>query len=329
MINIRTIGSGLYIGAAIAIIYLSLHSALATQLSDINNGDSGKSTFTITQPQSTSTSPNPGTKQPSVTSPFSSNGNGQTSAQTVSNTTGNWAGYAANGSNFTSVSGSWVVPQVVSSQETSADAAWIGIGGTSSSDLIQTGTQDVVTPDGQIETTAFYELLPDSSVTIPDVNVSPGDSISASITENGNNIWTITLTDNTNGQSFTGNAEYSSSMSSAEWIEEDPSDGANQQIPLDSFGSVNFTNTSATENGSNVNLTSSSAQALTMADESSQVLASTSTIGNDGSSFSVVRSSAVSGTGISEFNDNPWRWLRRGVPASGFGSGGSFTFRVY
>lgn len=318
----------MYLGAAAAIVYLSMHSALATQLANTNDGTSSKSTFTITQPQSLPTEPSTGTTQPNITSPYSSNGNGQTSAQTVSNTTSNWAGYAASGSDFTSVSGSWIVPQTSSSQETSADAAWIGIGGTSSSDLIQAGTQNVVTPGGQVVTTAFYELLPDSSVTIPNVSVSPGDSISASITENGSNIWTITLTDNTNGQTFTGNAEYDSSMSSAEWIEEDPSDGANQQIPLDSFGTVDFTNSSATENGNNVNLNSSNAQALTMAEEGGQVLASTSAIGNNGSSFSVSRSSVVSGSGISEFNESPWRWLRRGTPASGFG-GESLNFRIY
>ena len=162
-----------------------------------------------------------------------------TSAESTSNITSNWAGYAAESGTFTSVTGSWIVPTVNESGDTSADAAWIGIGGISSDDLIQVGTQNIVTPDGQVQSSAFYELLPDTSQPLNEININPGDSISASINEVSSGQWTISLVDNTNGQSFNQNVEYNSSLSSAEWIEEDPSDGTSE-IPFDNFGSINF-----------------------------------------------------------------------------------------
>src|SRR5581483_11427568 len=43
----------------------------------------------------------------------------------------NWAGYVAGGGGFSGVSGSWVVPAVVSGTP-GADATWVGVGGTNS-----------------------------------------------------------------------------------------------------------------------------------------------------------------------------------------------------
>jgi hypothetical protein len=65
------------------------------------------------------------------------------------NHSNNWAGYVATGGTFTSVSGSWIVPQV-NATGTSSDATWVGIGGTTSRDLIQTGTRAVVNSNGQV-----------------------------------------------------------------------------------------------------------------------------------------------------------------------------------
>ena len=44
-------------------------------------------------------------------------------------TSRNWSGYAARGEEFTSVSGTWVVPEVGLETPFGADAAWVGIGG--------------------------------------------------------------------------------------------------------------------------------------------------------------------------------------------------------
>ena len=52
----------------------------------------------------------------------------------------NWSGQILTGNTYTGVSGQWSVPAVVPSGSNEYSASWIGIDGTSSSSLIQTGT---------------------------------------------------------------------------------------------------------------------------------------------------------------------------------------------
>lgn len=152
------------------------------------------------------------------------------------NSSHNWAGYVSTGGNYTSVTGSWSVPQV-NATGMSADATWIGIGGITSNDLIQTGTQAMVN-NGEVSYQAWYEMMPASSRKIP-LTISPGDSITASVVQQSANQWTISLNDITTGQNYQTNVTYTSSLASAEWIEEMPVQGR-FFIPLDNFGSVQF-----------------------------------------------------------------------------------------
>src|SRR5580658_4257781 len=57
-----------------------------------------------------------------------------------SGTSRNWAGYDATNGSYTSVSGTWTIPNATGSGHTSADAEWVGIGGIANQDLIQSGT---------------------------------------------------------------------------------------------------------------------------------------------------------------------------------------------
>ncbi|HVY67507.1 MAG TPA: G1 family glutamic endopeptidase [Patescibacteria group bacterium] len=231
---------------------------------------------------------------------------GRTLAQTVppsainsgagSDSSYNWAGYVATGGGYTAVSGSWTVPQVQSTGGFSGDATWIGLGGISSNDLIQTGTQAIV-QNGSVSYQAWYELLPAYSQPVS-LAVTAGDSISAGIAQAGNNIWTITLRNNTTGQSYQTTVNYISSLSSAEWIEEMPSQGNNNFIPLDNFGTVQLSGAYASRNGQNLNLAQLSPQTLTMVNFGGQALAAVSAINSDGASFSVSRTTASSSSGI-------------------------------
>lgn len=258
-------------------------------------------------PSTSSTTPEPSATS-TPTNPITPN---VTSAASSGNITNNWAGYDATGGVFSGVSGSWTIPEVTGSDETSADATWIGVGGVSTNDLIQVGTQNVIAANGQVTASAFYELLPDVSQSLPGVSVNPGDAITASLTETSSGIWTISLTDTTDGSSYSGSVPYASSESSAEWIEEDPS-GAVNQIPFDNFGTVAINSGSATLNGNSVTIAGANGEALTMVNSAGQVLASTSTLGSDGASFSVTRSSAASVSASEQFNSDPGSWRRRG-----------------
>ncbi len=210
-----------------------------------------------------------------------------------SNLSYNWAGYQATGGTFTAVSGTWTVPAVPSANSTEADATWVGIGGVESHDLIQAGTQALINGSGAPAYQAWYEILPNTTQQVP-LSVSPGDSMTASIAEaaTGSGEWNVSIRDNTTGQSYSTTLSYNSSQSSAEWIEEMPSDGSSF-VPIDNFGTVSFTGATTVENGNTVSMTGAGATELTMVNGAQQALVTPSAIGSDGESFMVARSSAV------------------------------------
>ncbi|MFI5267604.1 MAG: G1 family glutamic endopeptidase [Chloroflexota bacterium] len=221
--------------------------------------------------------------QPSQPAPISTAPNDHRSA--------NWSGYEATGGKFTSITGTWTVPQA-SGDTPGADAAWVGIGGVDTHDLIQAGTQETTTGAGHVEYQAWIETLPHVSHNVP-LTVSPGDSVTVTLAEQSPGQWQIAMKDNTSGQAYNTTRQYASSESSAEWVEEAPS-SLRSVVPLDNFGAINFSGASATENGKTVNVSQASGQAITMINGAGQALASPSALGNDGSSFSVTRTPASS-----------------------------------
>lgn len=223
-----------------------------------------------------STSPLPLTFAPSVTS--------GSSAFSVSR---NWAGYGSTGGSFTSITGTWTVPHISSSGASALDATWIGIGGITSSDLIQSGTEDLVSRSGQVVHVAFFELLPNLPQQIP-AAVQSGDSITVAITERAVDQWQISFADTTNGQRYNITTHYHSSLSSAEWIEEAPARGG-KVLHLNNFGTVTFSNGSTLKNQSPVTIAQSNALPITMVNSKKQVLATPSSINANGAGFSVVR----------------------------------------
>ena len=238
-----------------------------------------------------STSPttpqNPATPaQPQTTTPSTGVNPADTS------TSRNWAGYVAAGQSYTSVSGTWTIPQPSSNPSTAGvGATWVGIGGVSTRDLIQAGTQDV-SSGGQSQFQAWIETLPQPSQQVP-LAVTPGDSVTVSITEQsaGSGVWNISFKNNTTGQAYQTTVHYMSSQSSAEWIEEAPS-AANRIVPLDSFGTIPFSAATTTANGQTIDLSQAGAQPVTMVNPNGQALAIPSGIASDGFSFSVARTSA-------------------------------------
>ncbi|MBV8086347.1 MAG: hypothetical protein JO247_16190 [Chloroflexi bacterium] len=209
----------------------------------------------------------------------------------------NWSGYSATGGKFTTVSGTWTIPQVAASNgQLGADAAWVGIGGTSTRDLIQAGTEETALSSGKVQYDAWIEMLPQYSHPIP-MPVHPGDSVTVTIAQQQSGDWQVSFKDNTTGGTYERTVQYNSSLSSAEWIEEAPSGGRGGIMPLDNFGSIQFSNASAVKDGQTVNLQQAGAQPITMINAGDQPLVTPSVIGNDGSSFTVTRTSNSSSTG--------------------------------
>jgi hypothetical protein len=150
----------------------------------------------------------------------------------------NWMGYnqgtlEQGGKLFNSITGDWTVPTATqhSAGQSAASSDWIGIGGgcidagctATDSTLIQTGTEQDVSSSGAASYSAWWEIIPAPSLTI-NMTVSPGDHMHASIAEvvPNSNLWTITLTDITRNESFSQTVPYTSTHTTAEWIEETP-----------------------------------------------------------------------------------------------------------
>ena len=201
-------------------------------------------------------------------------------------TSRNWAGYTASGGTFTTVSGAWVVPTVAADQRSALDATWVGIGGLTTHDLIQAGTQAEVA-GGQVRYSAWIELLPATAQTIP-LTVNAGDTIHVTIEQQRDGTWLITVRDSTNSQVYQQPLTYQSSRSSAEWIEEAPA-STRGILPLDNFGVVQFTDATAVRNGQQVTAAAAKALPVTMNGSNGQPLARPSGLAADGSSFSVTR----------------------------------------
>jgi hypothetical protein len=169
----------------------------------------------------------------------------------------NWAGYvdtAKAGGDFSSVSGSWVEPSANCTSGDGHAAFWVGLGGSGqSNELEQTGTEVDCSGAGQSTHFAWYELVPSAPVRL-DLAIHAGDHISAKVTVDGTNV-TISLADETSGQSATRTLGMSDpDTSSAEWIAEAPSQCDQtlqncQPLDLTDFGSVGFSDATATAGG--------------------------------------------------------------------------------
>jgi hypothetical protein len=205
----------------------------------------------------------------------------------------NWSGYTATEGGYTGVQATWTVPDIGLSSAAGIDAAWVGIGGVRSQDLIQAGTLRTILQNGATQTEAWVELLPRPPETVP-LTVDPGDTIRVSIDQQGPETWLIAFTNISRGQTYEVTRRYASSLSSVEWIEEAPSAGRRGTLPLDNFGTIRFSQASAVQDARVLSISQSGAHAITMITPGGQHLAEPSGIGADGESFSVTRTSTPS-----------------------------------
>ena len=129
-------------------------------------------------------------------------------------------------------------------------SSWIGIDGFNNSSLIQTGTeQDYY--NGSTHYDAWWEILPAAETVITNMIVKPGDHMTASIKNDGNGDWTITINNVTENESFTTTQAYSGPAESAEWIQEAPTIGGHVAT-LANYGQTTFD--PGTVNGGNPGL---------------------------------------------------------------------------
>ncbi len=203
----------------------------------------------------------------------------------------NWAGYVAQGKVYNGISGRWIVPDASlgASAPTAADATWVGLGGVSSDDLIQAGTQALV-ERGQVVYEAWIELMPEPSTPVP-LEVEAGDELAVSIQKIAPGRFDLMLTNNTTGDSYHMQVAYRSEGTSAEWVEEMPAVMDGSFIPLSDFGTTRFLSASARVGTSTIGVAQAGGSALSMINGAGDVLAAPSVLGPE-SSFTVSRTDA-------------------------------------
>jgi hypothetical protein len=138
---------------------------------------------------------------------------------------GNWSGYVAlpeagHAKSFTSVSASYQVPSVNCSATSNAFSYhWVGLDGWTDGTVEQDGVGSFCI-NASPEYFAWYEMYPAGNIYA--FAVGPGDAITSSVTYNGSGNYTLALTDQTTGQSFSVAAACASTCanSSAEVITE-------------------------------------------------------------------------------------------------------------
>ena len=179
---------------------------------------------------------------------------GQAIAGTTDYST-NWAGYAVNSSKagaFTSVTATWVQPELTCNpSQTSYAAFWGGLDGSDDNTVEQTGTLGECVGD-VASYSAWYELYPQEDiVTIADKTVSPGDRMTATVTADGSGKFTLVLSDTPKNGPFWSETVIQKATTrplplqeSAEAIVEAPSSDK-QILPLANFGTMSFTGVTA------------------------------------------------------------------------------------
>jgi hypothetical protein len=222
--------------------------------------------------------------------------------QLNTNTSDNWSGYNIGadypqvpaGTTFTNITGEWTVPtaQQQTAGQAEDSASWIGIGGgcvtdncdVTDSTLIQAGTEQDVSATGQASYDAWWEIIPETETEVS-LPVTAGNKIYVSIDEAGTpGIWSITIDNLSTGESFSTTTPYSSSMDTAEWIEETPLEigtGGTALAAMPTLGTVHFTN--ATLNAANPGF--QTVDEIQLITSSGQVLATPSAPGPAQDSF--------------------------------------------
>ncbi|MEE1782266.1 G1 family endopeptidase [Streptomyces sp. SP17BM10] len=189
----------------------------------------------------------------------------------------NWAGYAATGTTFTSVSASWTQPEAKCTSEDTYSSFWVGLDGDGSRSVEQNGSSaDCV--GGRPQYYAWFEMYPAFPVVYKD-KVEAGDRFTASVTATTAGKFTLTISDETQHWSHVQHKSLSGAKpASAEVIAEAPSTQRGP-LPLTDFGTAAFTD--ATVNGRPIG--EFGPENITMADRDGTVLASTSplTAGKD------------------------------------------------
>ena len=179
----------------------------------------------------------------------------------------NWSGYAVSTPNVTSVSGTFIVPEVAGPGAVGGlppdMSAWVGIDGYTSGTVEQIGVSGTVDSSGKATYYAWWEMYPRNSQTIKGMKIAAGDKITASVNYLGGGRFKLSITDITAGQSFSTTQSApvggrdAAQLNSAEWVIERAATiykGYLTILPLTTFAPLTFTDATFVADGTSASL---------------------------------------------------------------------------
>jgi len=208
------------------------------------------------------------------------------------NTT-NWGGFVVVGSadSVSEVTGSWVQPAVSCTHTAGYLGLWDGIDGFNSKTVEQGGTL-AYCAHGHAHYSAWYEFFPAPSVTIPSLPVTPGSTVSVTVTFNASAADFAITVDVGNASSTHVGTVKGAVRASAECIDERPQ--LNHHLThLANFGEARFGSDSTSTIGCGATIGGLTGPfgsfpgrlEVNMVDHTHHLLSSTSSLSGDGSSF--------------------------------------------
>jgi len=156
------------------------------------------------------------------------------SAGTQDASSGNWSGYVAQGGPYASVTGTFSVPHTGKYLAGSTLSEWVGIDGWTDDSLLQAGVDEIPQKSGSALVEPWFEVLPSPQRLVPGVMVRPGDLVTVTLAQAGQQ-WRISLADDSNGEAFNIAVRYEGDLTSAEWIVEANSGPDGSTTPLSPY----------------------------------------------------------------------------------------------
>lgn len=208
----------------------------------------------------------------------------------------NWAGHAAFQGNkkraVSEVSGSWRVPTLTATPDNSYSTAWVGIDGYEDNNTVeQIGTRHDWVNNSQVNF-AWFQMYPNPTYQLVGFPVNSNDVITAKVTYKVNGIFSLKITNVTQGVFTVVPETYtylpSADRSSAEWVV-----GALSSpygvLPLANFGAIEFTEGVTVIGGRIEGIRSSrwDDESIQMRDPSTKTTKATAKFAKKGSGFTV------------------------------------------
>jgi hypothetical protein len=174
----------------------------------------------------------------------------------------NWSGYVVSGSaaapvTYSSVTGTWTVPKATCNAASTAggfSTVWIGLGGYTTKNQEEVGTDSNCSTKDKPTYYAWFELVPFIAYNVPtNDKVLAGDTITGTVNILSTTLVQLQIQNQTRNWNFSRTITFSAQdTSTAEWISEAPASCLRfvcGEANLANFGSVTMRSISAVGNG--------------------------------------------------------------------------------